>query len=163
MWKQILEAPNYSVNELGQIKNNTNGKLLKTYLDNIGYVIAKLTLKPYYSKPVKVHRLVAKYFVDNVDNKPIVNHIDGDKTNNNYKNLEWCTQSENVKAAFDTGLNTPKKGTLNGMAKLTEEDVKWIREHYIPRHSVYGCSAMGRKYNVAKTTISAILTNKSWN
>ena len=49
------------------------------------------------------------------------------------------------------------------MAKLTEEDVKWIREHYIPRHSVYGCSAMGRKYNVAKTTISAILTNKSWN
>ena len=163
MWKQILEAPNYSVNELGKIKNNTNGKLLKTYLDNIGYVIAKLTLKPYYSKPFKVHRLVAKYFVDNVDNKPIVNHIDGDKTNNNYKNLEWCTQSENVKAAFDTGLNTPKKGTLNGMAKLTEEDVKWIREHYIPRHSVYGCSAMGRKYNVAKTTISAILTNKSWN
>ena len=102
MWKQILEAPNYSVNELGQIKNNTNGKLLKTYLDNIGYVIAKLTLKPYYSKPFKVHRLVAKYFVEGYFDGAVVNHINANGLDNYYKNLEWVTQRENVIKSYET-------------------------------------------------------------
>lgn len=57
--------------------------------------------------PCLVHRLVALAFVPNPRDKPEVNHIDGDKRNNHYKNLEWSTQSENMLHSFKIGTHTP--------------------------------------------------------
>lgn len=51
-----------------------------------------------------IHRLVAMCYIDNPDNKPFVNHQDGDPSNNHVSNLEWCTNSENVQHAYDIGL-----------------------------------------------------------
>ena len=68
-------------------------------------------------KDFKGHRLVAEYFIDNPNNYPIVNHIDGNKANNHIENLEWCTHSQNNIHAYKNGLNKSKKRqcTINGI------------------------------------------------
>jgi len=76
------------------------------------------------SKSYKIHLLVAKHFVPNIYNKPQVNHKDGNKHNNYYTNLKWCTQSENITHAYKTGLKKGLKGELNGRSKLSKKDVQ---------------------------------------
>ena len=78
------------------------------------------------TKSLLVSRLVAKAFIPNPDNLPQVNHEDGNKSNNYYKNLGWVTASENMLHAYRTGLKSAK-GCKNPNAKLTPEQVKYIR------------------------------------
>lgn len=70
----------------------------------------------------RVHRLVADHFIPNVDNKPFVNHLDGDKTNNKVENLEWATEKENSEHAVASGL-MDFKGVGNPACKWTYDDV----------------------------------------
>lgn len=82
-----------------------------------------------------IARMVAKAFCDNPDNKPEVNHKDGNKQNNSADNLEWCTRGENVKHAFDAGLQQPtyhftpeqNREFARKKRKLTDEQVRSIR------------------------------------
>ena len=69
------------------------------------------------SKNYRVHRLVAKYFVSNPNNYEQVNHIDGNKLNNHYTNLEWCTASHNTKHAFDLKLAKNDKGIVDSQSQ----------------------------------------------
>jgi len=82
-------------------------RILKQSLKGAGYSGVGLWKDGEYYQ-FQIHRLVAKAFIDNPFNKPTVNHIDGDKLNNNVSNLEWATRSENSQHAFDTGL-MPKR------------------------------------------------------
>lgn len=68
-------------------------------MSNSGYKMIRTQNKDWY-----LHRLLAEHFIPNPENKPQVNHIDGNKLNNSLDNLEWVTQSENMRHAFDTGL-----------------------------------------------------------
>lgn len=97
MWKEVNGL---TVSDSGIVMRE--GVVLKQYVIN-RYLAVRLSGKTYY-----VHRLVAQAFIQNPDSKPQVNHIDGDKKNNNVWNLEWVTDKENVIHAYNTGL-IPKR------------------------------------------------------
>lgn len=98
-WKTIDEHPNYEVSNLGKVKNKRNGKLLTPFDDGKGYLRVKID-----GLNLRLHILVAKAFLPNADNKPVVNHIHGNKHDNRASQLEWATYSENLIHAWRTGL-----------------------------------------------------------
>lgn len=85
----------YTVDEYGNVYDKKKGKYLTQQGNGFGYKYVMLNLNGNY-KQYKVHRLVAEAFVDNPDDKPYVNHLDCNRSNNYYKNLEWVTHKENM-------------------------------------------------------------------
>lgn len=105
-----------------------------------------------------VHRLVAEAFIPNDENKPYVNHIDGNKANNNVENLEWVTPLENSRHAANEGFYS--SGSKHYFSKLTEDIVWEIRERAQSEKLSY--AELGRQYGVLDTTISKIVRGLSW-
>lgn len=97
-------ALDYKISTFGRVQSPID-RILTGAL-NGGYRSISLGLN---GKHYKIHRLVAKLFIPNPLNKKCVNHIDGNKTNNNVTNLEWVTHAENAQHAVDTGLNPGHK------------------------------------------------------
>ena len=134
IWKPVKDFDNYNVSNFGNIKICKTDKLIKmTKPGNIGYF--KLTVKDNTGKchTCQAHRIVAEAFVPNPDCKKIVNHKDGNKTNNNISNLEWTTSSENISHAVKENLL--KKHSykvdqldLSGNIINTFDDVKHAEE-----------------------------------
>ena len=104
VWKSvpIKEFSFYEISNFGNVRNGT--KNLKTSHSR-GYPTVTLC-NNCYRKTVRVHRLVAMAFVENRFNLPCINHKDGNKENNNFNNLEWCTQKQNMQHAWDNKLIT---------------------------------------------------------
>lgn len=94
----------YAVSKSGKVYSTRTNKILSPFRNRSGYnlIITSIDCKV---KKFQVHRLVAEAFVSNPNDKPQVNHIDGDKDNNNVSNLEWVTGSENIRHAIVTGLS----------------------------------------------------------
>ena len=97
---------NYTVYDDGRIYTHYRNRFLKPDITKFGYeqVVLQIDQQP---KIIRVHQLVALLFVPNPDLEHfnVVNHIDGNKRNNSYQNLEWCDYYINNKHARDTGLN----------------------------------------------------------
>ena len=93
-WVVCEDYPSYMINTKGEIKSSLTNKILKPSKHKSGYMLVGLR-KDGVSKTVKVHRLLAKAFIPNPDNKPHVNHINGVRDDNRLENLRWCTNQEN--------------------------------------------------------------------
>lgn len=108
-----------------------------------------------------VHRLVACAFIPNPEALPMINHIDGDPSNNRIENLEWCTAKQNAVHALRTGLIKPMRIKRDGSRRqgLSIEQVKKIRELLSAGDSL---SAIGRRYGVLPTTIWRIKNQTTW-
>lgn len=153
----------YHVYENGEVFSCSKNRFLTKKLRKDGYYVVSVKLNG-RSKWYPIHRLVAEAFIPNPENKPCVNHRDGDKLNNNIENLEWCTYGENARHAFANGLKEPTKvfGENHGLSKLTKESVRFIRENYIPRHKEFGQHALAKRFDVHQYAIWAVIHNHVW-
>lgn len=145
-WKPIQGYEGlYEISNMGNVKSliGWNGriyypriKLLQQSTTTTGYKKVELS-KNGVKKSIKVHRLVATAFIENKDNKPFVNHMDGNRLNNNIDNLEWCTRRENIDHAMRTGL-IKKRVAIN--EKELEKDYCELRMTYSELMEKYSCS-----------------------
>ena len=98
----------YQITSDGKVYSLYSHRYIKTHITKCGYERIKL-YKNHKSCQYDVHRLVAEAFIPNNDNKEQVNHIDGNKLNNNVSNLEWVTRLENIHHAYNAGLKIPAR------------------------------------------------------
>ena len=113
-----------------------------------------------HSKKYFVHRLVAQLFIPNPDNKPQVNHIDGNKLNNAVTNLEWVTNKENREHAVRNNLHA--KGESCTYSKLTQEDVDYIRSRMTFRYNKGVAKELAERFNVTPEHINKIVRRDCW-
>jgi len=157
MWKRF-ENTYYEVNALGAVRNILTGKPVKPFLNN-GYLAIDVFEQKggRTRRRMLVHRMVAKSFISNPENKPTVNHIDGIKTNNVVSNLEWATFKHQIRHALREGLIP--KGSQKDVAKLIEDDVKEIQ---FLLELGYCDKEISDLYPVTRGVIHAIRVGKSW-
>ena len=117
-YKQIKDFPEFYINSDGDIFRM---KPL-TQRDRDGYLYSQLR-KDGKGVNKLIHRLVAETFIENPENKPCVNHIDGNKHNNNINNLEWCTYSENERHSIDV---LGKTGSRCKPVKMIVDNVETV-------------------------------------
>lgn len=155
IWRPIKGTDKaYYISSFGRIYSTKSKKLLKTPVGKRGYPNCNIMINS-KQKLVTIHRLVANHFISNPDNKPQVNHIDGDKTNNNITNLEWVTSQENIMHARQTGLhvsdgdksvNQLKDGIIIATYKSISEA---SRKTGINRGNINQCCLKHRRYKTA--------------
>lgn len=172
-WKTIPNFSGYEASTLGNIrslnyKRTGKVKVLKPGLSPDGYLKTMILDDNGKYRSWTIHLFVALAFIGEKPDGLEIDHINGIKTDNRLENLEYVTRSENVKRAFKLGLMTPKRGELNGMAKLTSQDVADIRE-YVKKNARfrkdgvrygYNRKALAEKYNISDSHIKDIISGR---
>lgn len=160
-WRPIEGFDGYQVSSYGRVKSFKRGKprIMKFALSPNNYIVYSLRPSGVYSdKQMNLHRLVAEAFIPNPDNKPQVNHRDGCKINACASNLEWATNAENIQHAYDTGLEKKLRNENAVSAKLTNEQVVYIRNNPDGLSTV----ELGKRFNVTSATISDVQLGKKY-
>lgn len=145
-WRRCDRYPMYEVSSFGRVRHIGHA-IRKLTPDTHGYLHVCINNGGKIENP-SVHRLVATAFVPNPEEKPQVNHKNGDKSDNHVENLEWVTAQENVQHAYDN------LGVRPANRKLTDSQVLAIRaDKRIHR-------AIAADYGIAKSQISFIKSGK---
>lgn len=148
----------YEVSDHGDVRT-IKGRVLTPWKSNLGYVLVRVSAP---RKVLRVHRLVAEAFLSNAEGKPFVNHIDADRSNNFWRNLEWCTHLENMRHAQRLGRNQVNYwvGKRSPNAALSDEQVSKIRELYATGN--YSWGDLADQFSANKRTIGRIVRMESY-
>lgn len=158
IWKDIKGYEGeYQISNKGRIKSiryivKYDGiveKIMKPGNNGRGYLTTMIG-RGGNTKSVKIHRLVAEAFIPNPYGLPEVNHIDGNKENNNVYNLEWVSHQDNMRHAYKTNLMKQK-------SRLSRYEIQNMRERYIPKDTEYGACAFAKKYGMSSSHITRII------
>ena len=150
----------YLVTENGEVINK-HGRVLKPWLVN-GYWVIGLGAK----FRISIHRLVAEVYCEGYSPELDVNHKDGNKLNNHYTNLEWCTRSHNIQHSYDNGLSKKRighktsVGAKNAMAKLDDDKIKEIKRLRFEKN--YTGVKIAELFEISPALVSLIVNNKIW-
>lgn len=177
IWKDIPDTDNrYMISNKGRLKTKAhvitrtdglvyhqNEKILKVPVDKYGYkrTVLYLGLDENGNRKIKcvsIHRLVSQLFHPNPENKEQVNHIDGNKTNNDVTNLEWNTPKENVQHAFRTGLAHAKQGVEANRAKIkNDDDIERLKDMYFSGKTSY---EVGEAFGISNVEVLDIVQGR---
>lgn len=171
IWKEVVGYEDYYlVSSIGNIKSKDRevfngrgtftrkGKSIKLMVDKYGYNVVNL-YGSFGVKTKKVHRLVADAFIENEQEKPQVNHINGVKSDNRVENLEWSSIKENITHAWDNGLMNPKRGENHHYSKLSKLNVLDIKRLI---NSGLNDTDISNLYGVHRRSINDIRNKRSW-
>jgi hypothetical protein len=168
IWLPIDSFSRYEASNLGRIRSlnyKKTGlvKVLQPARSTDGYLKTMLQRDDKKYITIAVHRKIAQTFHGHPEGKE-VNHIDGVKTNNQSDNLEWITHSQNCKHSFDMNLQKPKTGELNGMSKLTPDQVRHARKLKNEGGRFWGRNELAEKWGIAPKHLQKIVNNpeKTW-
>jgi hypothetical protein len=172
-WKKIPNYPLYECSNMGFIKtfnwkNKGVERIMNPALDRAGYLRTMLKGEDGKFHTIKIHRIIAQTFISNPYNKPQINHINCIKNDNRVSNLEWATNSENIKHAYKQNRMT-NKGECNPAALLTDKQVIEIRSKYTygrfggkPKQGEVSKPDLAKEYNVSIWVIKEIVTGRTW-
>lgn len=171
IWKTVGDYEGiYEVSNTGEVRSLTReitrkngskqvykGKTIVQSKHNLGYRFVGLykngTCKKHY-----VHRLVLAAF-SGLDEGMQVNHIDGNKSNNNLSNLEQCTASDNIKHSFKNGMSVAKRGEEKKLSKLNDKLVIQMRQEYENGRTIY---SIAKEYGLNYSTASMAIRRITW-
>lgn len=162
-YKKIItneSGTTYYVSKTGKvISKKVHIHELKVFVTDKGYMYVKFTLGK-KSRAKFIHRLVAQAYIPNPEKKPEVNHLDGNKSNNNVSNLEWVTSKENKKHARENDLSRFVSGEDSGSTSLTnkqiEKSCKMMEKNKLPLKEI------AKKLNMPVDTLYSIRTKGMW-
>ena len=169
-WEGLYEISNHGrIRSLDRIVNKSNGgryfhrgRVLVAHPNSKGYPNVVLNhAETGRSHNARIHRMVAKAFIPNPDNKPHVNHIDANKSNARASNLEWVTPAENCQHSWRLGRGHTNimPGSSNALAKLNEELVYNCRQRYLTGTTV---KEMSVEFGVSWTTMKEAVSGVGW-
>lgn len=148
----IVKSKDRIVEAKGSGTRLESGRVMASNIGGRGYFQVTMVSDLGKRKTLTLHRLIAKSFIPNTLDLEQINHIDGVKTNNSISNLEWCTPTQNLQHARDTGL---RRRSL----KLTEDDVLSIRKMSENGESRRDIASM---YSVSVPAICGIINRRYW-
>lgn len=160
--------PNYSLymaTEEGDLYSTNYKKTqklvkLKPAKSHDGYLKTMLKGDDGKYHTITVHSMIALTFIGKRPLGYQINHINGIKTDNSVKNLEYCTHSYNCKHSFDIGLQLPKRGVLNGNSKLIDEDILFIRKVAANGGRYYGRKKLAEHFGISEAHIKDIVNQR---
>lgn len=171
LWKSIFGYEGrYMVSNYGNIRRCAHtrpdgsflkDRILKPQPRPDGYMIVMLYAPgSSQGKWVKVHKIVAETFLGERPHKFDINHKDGEKSNNQLSNLEYCTRQENMRHAYATKLHGRPIGVTNGRAKLTEQDVHEVWRIYHEEGMTQ--LDLAELFDISPTVVGDILHRRTW-